>query len=234
MTSTWYKKKGFKKNPLTIEPSFDDKLFGYDGLLKELTYRIEAGNVIFIEGKTSKTSLLLKIIKRYQGYGRVAYVNCKNIPNEPDIKLLLSKGRKINSKELEKFPKNMIILLDNVSFLSNANAEKIKFFFDQGIILSIIMTSIDYSATKIPESLRHRVGNRIYKLRDLTFDEKIDIIREKLNFGDLIELKYIKNIAEQEKEIKSIIELCDSALFIMNNEGKEVIDDNIIQKVLKK
>ncbi|MCB9359289.1 hypothetical protein H6503_05120 [Candidatus Woesearchaeota archaeon] len=231
MSKEWYKKKGFKKNPLHAEPIFGDKLFGYDALLDELFYRIEAGNILFLEGKTSKTAVLMKLIEKYRGEGKVAYLNCKSLEEEPDIQLLLAKGKKIKTRELERFPRKMIILLDNVTSLSEKNAEKIKFFFDQGIILSAILTANDYSNVSIPGSLRHRIGNRVYKLRELTQDEMIDIIQERIDFKDFLPEDCIRLIAKKTKDIKSLIIECDSAMFLMANEGKDVVDENMIERM---
>jgi len=231
MVREWYRKKGFRKNPLHIEPKFKDPFFGHEILLEEISYRIESSNMIFIEGKIGKTSLLLKIIEKYKGKGRVAYVDCEKVKDEPNIRVLLANGKKSLLKRRENLPKNMIILLDNVSNLSESSAEKIKYYFDQGNIQSIIMTGENYAATEIPGSIKHRIGSRVYQLRELTKDENVDIVMERLNFADFFREEFVYMIANQTLNIKELLQECNSALFLMSNEENEEIDSNIIQKL---
>jgi len=231
MTKEWYKKKGFWKNPLNIEPRFNDPLLGHDLLIDEIFYRIDASNLMFLEGKIGKTAVLLKIIEKYKGKGKVAYINCDNIKDEPDIKVVLANGKKHLAQNIRGFPKKMIILLDNVSKLSESSAEKIKYYFDQGNILSIIMTGEDYRRTVMPESLKHRIGNRIYKLRTLSKDEITDIVQERLKFPEYLKEEQVYKIAGKASDIKELFIECDAALFLMINEGAEEVDDNIIHKL---
>jgi predicted AAA+ superfamily ATPase len=232
MDKKWYKIKGYKKNPLHIEPNFGDIIIGHDVLLDELSYRIDAGSIVFLEGNIGKTAILSKLIEKYKGNGKVAYVNCENVKDEPDIKVLVSNGKKKLSRHLKKFPSNLIILLDNIHFLSNSNAEKIKHYFDNNNILSIIMTADDYSKVSIPDSLKHRIGGRIYKIRDLTIDEDVDIILERLNFPEFITENLIFTIAKHTKNIKELLKECDSALFVMANQDEENLSKSIVNNII--
>jgi len=231
MAREWYKKKGFRMNPLHIEAKFKAPLFGHDILLEEIFYRIEAGNLVFLEGDIGKTSILLKIIERYKGKGRVAFVDCKKVKDEPNIKILLANGKKSFLRKGKSMPKDMIILLDNVNQLSEKNSEKIKYYFDQGNIKSVIMSGLDYQKTRIPDSLKHRIGNRVYKIRELTKDENVDVIMERLKFADFFKEKHIHLIADKTQNIKELLEECNSALFLMNNEKLDEIDNTIIHKL---
>jgi predicted AAA+ superfamily ATPase len=231
MAKEWYKLKGFRKNPLHLEPNFGDKLFGYEVLLDELFYRIDSGSIIFIEGNPGKTALLMKLIERYKGKGKVAYVNCENIANEPNIKLLIDNGKKHISQHFPGMPKGMIILLDNVSHLSATNSEKIKFYFDKGNIQALIITGNSFSKASIPESLKHRIGNRVYKLRELTKDEQVDIIQERLEFKDFFPENLIRRVAEKTSGIKELLMECDTALFLMSNEDLDKVNESIIEKL---
>jgi len=230
----WYRKKGFKDNPLHIEPVFKDHLFGSDALLEEMFYRIDSGNIVFIEGRVGKTATLLKIIERYKGKGRVIYVNCEKVKDEPNIKVLLANGSRNILKRISMLPKRMILLLDNVKHLSESNAEKIKYYFDQDNILSVIMTGDDYSKTSIPESIKHRIGKRVYRLRDLTNDEIADIVLERLGFPDYVRKEHIGEIARKAKDLKHLLQECNSLFFIMENEGMEEVNDDIVKKLLHK
>ena len=230
----WYKKHGFFKNPLNIEAKHGEKIFGYDVLLNELFYRINSGNMIFLEGNISKTSILYAVIDKYKGKGRVAYVDCNKINDELNIKELLSHGKPSINAKLPGYPKKMIVLLDNVHNLSNKNSEMIKFYFDQNNILSIIMTSDSYEKCSIPDSVKHRIGNRVYKTRDLTFSESVEIILNKLKYGAFIMQNQIEKIAlsNENNGIKKTIQEVDLALFLMRNANEEKMTNGIIERLL--
>lgn len=230
----WYIKRGFKSNPLSTEASFKTPLHGYDVLLDEIFYRINSNNLIFIEGNTAKTSILYKIIKKYKGKGRVAYVDCNKIKEDLNIKELIKNGKKNITTKISKEPKNMIILLDNITSLSEKNSEMIKFYFDQNNIQSLVMTANSYENSNIPESIKHRIGNRIYTTREPTTDEVVEIILERLNYSDFITHKQIESIAIKNKKhgIKGILEEVDVAFFLMNNAHEKVMTDGIINRLL--
>jgi hypothetical protein len=231
MAKEWYKKIGFRANPLSYEPKFGDKLFGYDALLDEVFYRIEAGNMIFLEGIIGKTATLLKIIEKYKGQGRVAYVNCERVGEEPDIKKLLNEGRYYSKTRVSSVPKDMIILLDNVSHLSKMNAEKIKYYFDHGNILSLVMTSTDYANVELPMSIKHRIGKRVYKLKSLTQDEAVDLVLDRLNFNDMISPEQVYSIASRSKNIRELFDNCSKVLAMTLERGIETVDDSIIAQI---
>ena len=234
MTKEWYKKKGFRKNPLHLDPLFKDPFYGFDVLLDELSYRIEAGNMIFIEGEIGKTALLMKIIDKYKGKGKVIYVNCEKVKHEPNIKILLANGNKSIIKKMKGMPKRMILLLDNITHLSESNAEKIKYYFDQDNIQSVVMASKDYSKVDIPDSIRHRIGKRVHKLRDLTKYEMTEIVLDRLNFGDFLNENHISALAKRSNNIKELLTECDSLLFLMSNEDLDKVDDNLLNKIITK
>lgn len=231
MTKEWYKLKGLRKNPLHVEPEFNEPLFGHDLLLSELFYRIDSGSIVFLEGDIGKTSILLKIIEKYKGNGKVAYVNCEKVKDEPDIKVILANGKKHIGIKMKGLPKGMILLLDNIQHLSHLNSEKIKYYFDHGNLQSVIMAGESFADADIPESMKHRIGSRVFKIRNLTTDEQVDIVLERLGFPEYFDERHIYKIAEKTSNIKELLSECNSALFVMANESMENIDDNIIEKL---
>jgi len=230
---TWYRKKGFRKDPLHDEPWFKDPYFGNEALLDELYYRISAGAIICVEGNEGKTALLLQLIKHYKGKNRIAYVNCETVSEEPDVKKLLGNGKQSMRDKVAGLPKKMIIMLDNVSELSADNSEKIKYLFDEHEIHAVILATKDYSKLAIPESIKHRIGRRVYTLRDLTKDERVDIILERLRFPDFIQRKHVDKISQKSTSMKHLLEQMNSLFFLMENERSNEIDTTLVNRVLK-
>jgi Cdc6-like AAA superfamily ATPase len=230
----WYNKKGFRKNPLSTEPEFKRPLHGYDVLLEEIFYRINSGNMIFIEGDTAKTSILFKVIERYKGKGKVAYVDCNKITEDLSIKELIANGRKCLKTKISRLKKRMIILLDNIENLSSKNAEMMKYYFDQNDIQSVVMASKSYEKTNIPASIKHRIGNRVYQTREPTVDEAVEIVLERLNYCDYITQNQVEKIAVKNHKygIKGILEEIDVALFLTHNAHEKVVTDGIINRLL--
>lgn len=230
----WYSKFKFKEDPLSYKPNFKNAIHGYDALLKELFYRINSGNMIFLEGEVGKTSLLYSIINKYKGRGRVAYIDCSNLNNELNIKEILANGKKSIKTKFSSKPKNMIVLLDNINKLSEKNAEMIKFYFDQDDIKSIIMTSTNYQDSNIPESIKHRIGNRVYTTKNLTKDEIVQIILERLKYSTIINQSQVEKIvySNYKQGIKEILQEVSAAFLLMMNAHEEKMTDGIIKRLL--
>ncbi len=56
----WFNDLGFIENP--FDDNANHKLVGYEDIIEDVLYNINAGNMVFIEGKegTGKTSILKK------------------------------------------------------------------------------------------------------------------------------------------------------------------------------
>lgn len=230
----WYQTKGFKSNPLNIEAEFKDKLYGYDILIEELFYRVNSGNMIFLEGNNGKTALLYKVIEKYKGKGKVAYVDCNKIIEDLDIKQLITNSKKYMKQNFSGLPNNMILLLDNMNSLSNKNSEMLKYYFDQNNIQSIVMASTSYDDCEIPESIRHRIGNRIYKTKDLTEEELVELTLERLKYGTFITENQVEKIVHKiyKDGFKKVFQEIDAALFLMSNAHEVKMTDGIVSRLL--
>ncbi len=203
--SEWYEELDYDENPFSIE----GQTYGFENLIDELDYAVNAGNMVLIEGEegTGKTKLLKEIIKRYSGFKRVAYVDCKNLENEPDIELLLKKRNGIIKRMLNIKPKNMIVLLDDVDKLSSKNCERIKYYFDQNYIRSVIFSSRTSQGLQCSDSVRQRIS-RIVKMKPLSDYEAVQLVREKV--GDLLSDYLIKEVYKlSDRNMKTFLKNCE-------------------------
>ena len=170
----------------------------------------------------------------YKGKGKVAYVDCSKITEDLDIKQLISNGKKGLNIKLNRLPKKMILLLDNIDNLSDKNSEMIKYYFDQDNIQSVVMTSSSYENTKIPDSIKHRIGNRIYKTKELTEEEVSELVLERLRYATFISESQVEKIVHRTypKGLKAVFLEINAALLLMINAREAKMTDGIVNRLL--
>jgi MoxR-like ATPase len=161
----WYEELDFEENPFSTNPSdFVKNIVGREEVIDELIYRVRAGSMVFLEGEDGmgKTALLRLVIRKFKGKGKVIYVNCDKLEKELNIEeLLVMKNGFIQGMLMKKYPRGMILLLDNVSKLSEANTERIKYFFDEGHLKSVIFTGDKFNDAEFSESLKQRIAKTL-------------------------------------------------------------------------
>jgi replication-associated recombination protein RarA len=201
MTDLWYRQLGFKENPFSIKPAvFGNKLVGYDHIINELWYRIDAGGMVFLEGSlgSGKTSLLKLIEDKYRGLQRVWYFSCNQIKEDDIGDLLLSRvgfwQRVFGIK-----PKGMIVLLDEVEELSSDSVEKIKFLFDEDTVKSVVFTGVSYSQVEFSESVKERINRSVIRLDTLKPEEAVHVVRNRVRDNPILNDDMIKDVFKVSK-----------------------------------
>ncbi|PLW79356.1 hypothetical protein C0585_08065 [Candidatus Woesearchaeota archaeon] len=215
MEDRWYEQYDFDDNPFLIDPISDEprQLIGREEEEKEIIYRILSSNMIFIESAKGrgKTSLLRHAIENFRGHGKVIYVDANKVQKTINVELLLKGAAKVRSGIMGKKPKNLILLLDNIESMTQRNWERIKYYFDQNYLKSVVFTGKNYSKVKFPESIKSRIGNRVIKLPNLESDEALQIIQDRL--GD----DYEEILSDEEIMQLYKISKGDLKNFITNN-----------------
>lgn len=183
------------KESVLLDDNHSYFLHGNDYIVDELTYRVQAGDMVFIEGApgTGKTRLLFEIIRKFGSKRQVVYLDCKNIKSTVDIKKLLLDRYGSWNRILKKLPTKMIVLLDNINQLDYKNCERAKYYFDQNNIQSIIFTAEDRHTVQFSESLWQRIGKRIIQIPALSERGYKEIIEDRIG-RDNINAKAIKQI----------------------------------------
>lgn len=210
----WYKEFHFRKNPFsvdTLNTKFD--IIGRDVECEEVIYRIASSSMLLIEGKygVGKTTLLKHAIDNFKGKGKVIYIDARKLNKRLDI-----------AKLIHKKPKGMILLLDNVQYLSKKNNDKIKYYFDQDRIKSVVFTTTAYSDVNFVDSIKDRIGTNIIKLRPLNQSTTLEIAKERLNPIDIMPEVVLKKIYDNTSNIKDFIRMCNTLGEYLANEGKEI------------
>ncbi len=195
----WYEELDFEKNPFSVNPSYNLKtIVGREKILDEVDYRIKSGSLMFLEGELGlgKTSILRLIIKKYRGKGQIIFVDCEKLGDNLNIEeLLVNRNGLIKGKLMKKYPKNMILLIDNVSELSSVNTERIKYFFDEGYLKSVIFTGESYEAVNFSDSLRQRMA-KVEALPSLNSYQVVDMVRKRFGNSKFISDAVIEKVSE--------------------------------------
>jgi len=184
-----YEETDYYEDIFSTKPKSYMPLVGYDKILSDLIYFVSSGSMVFIEGEEGmgKTSLLLKLIKEFRGLKRVIYLDCQKLKQRVNIEKLLTARYGLMGRVFKILPSNMIVLLDNIGYLSKKNSERIKYFFDQNHIKSVVFTSDSWNQVQIPESLRHRIGKRRIELPRLNNNTGAKILFSRIEENDLMD-----------------------------------------------
>ena len=207
----WYEYFDFEEDPFSKDPRENhDKLIDMEEYIEEMFYRIKSGSMLVIEGNegAGKTTMLMIAAKKFGGHRNVVYVDCEILDKNLNITHVLQERYGILGRLFNKKPRNMILLLDNVNYLSKKNTERIKYYFDQNYIKSIVFTTKSYSRAKFSDSLRDRIGKRVVKLPKLRQDMAIEIIMSRIDNNEMFNEQIIKKIFKTSKNLKELLQNC--------------------------
>lgn len=207
-----------------------NKILLHEDKIGDLKYHVQAGNLVVIEGPvgSGKTTLLGELIEEFGGRGKVVYVDNTFLSRNLNVEELLRGQQNIFRRMFDAPPKNMIVLLDNVNYLTEKNAERIKYYYDQGYLRSVVFTTNDYSSVQFPPSLKQRIGNRVMKLpvpsvedalaatsEDVKEDFGEEVLKNIFKQSDYNLTRYFQNIEGEEEELEG-----DQTLFCHECEGE--------------
>ena len=230
----WYEKLDFFENPFEVNLfKTDYGMLGLDEEKREALYRVRSGSMLLIEGPkgSGKTAILRHIIDNFKGRNRLIYVNGKRLNRGLDIERLLLNSSGIRGKVFRKKPKGMILLMDSIESISKHNANKIKYYFDQDYLRSVVFTTKDYSKVNIDESIKDRIDKRIIKLNTLKKKDYVELIKMRLEGKELFSKEILKIIVSNSDNPK---EALINAEIVANNINKKGIDVKKIEELLEK
>ncbi len=217
----WYEEIGLEQNPFI--DTEDTQLVGYEDILEEIFYRIAAGDMLFIEGKegNGKTALLKRVIARFRGKGKIIYLDGKKLDKNVNIGETLKNSMGFWSKVMGKKPRDMILLMDDVEELTRKNSERIKYYYDQNHVRSVIFTGTNYKTLGFTESLKERVS-KVIKLKELTEDDVVDIVKMRLGNNEVMPENIIRDIYKKSnKNMKTLMVNCSKVLNYTIGEKRE-------------
>ena len=213
----------FDNNPFELNPfRHNYELIGQDKNKEELLYRILSGGMLLVEGKpgSGKTALLKYAINNFKGKGKIIYVDGKKVSKRLNIEKLLKRGL------FKKTPKGMILLLDNVQNLTKKNCERVKYYYDQDYIKSVVFSTEDYAHVNFSHSIRDRIGKRIIRIRDMAKNDAIKMMRSRIGDNDALTNDYIKEllVISNRNPKQLLVNSKKLYTYLVKNKKKEVKD----------
>ncbi len=235
----WYEELDFEENPFSTNPSdFVKNIVGRDEIIDDLIYRVRAGSLVFLEGEegSGKSALLRVLIRKFRGKGRVIYVNCEKLEADLNIEdLLVQRNGFIKGMIMKKTPKNMILLLDNVPKLSHKNMERIKYYFDENFLKTVVFTGESFKDVGFSKSLIQRIEGRVITIPPLESYQAVDLVRERIGDIKFISDELIEQIAEAtnynpKRLLKALEEISEYVVSI----DEDTVDAKHVEQVLGK
>ena len=233
----WHKSFGYVSNPFEYNPlKVDDKLYGYEAELSKLLYWVESGSMGLIQGPqgSGKTRLLRAVIDSFGGKGKVVLLDGDKINHDLDISRILLKNQSATRKALKKYPRNMILLLDNAKALTMESYKRLQFFFDQGYIKSIIFVASDRSDLEFPKSMDDRLGSRVVSTKALDRAKELEMVFFRQGEDPLFSYKNLEDIQKHSGDLKEFLSNINAIGVYMAENDLKRCDVRIIKKVLSK
>jgi hypothetical protein len=161
--------------------------------------------------------------------GRIIYVDAAALKKNLNIEELLRKKNGMKGKLFGKKPVDMILVLDNVTELSTVNVERIKYYYDQGFLQSVVMAG--KTSKNLPASMLNRIGKRVVVLDELSKANALKMAYERLDEDiedeePLITTKHVETIFEKSKKNPRLFLINMHRVFEeMDFEDAKVVED---------
>lgn len=214
MTRDWYREVDFSRNPFKMTT----KTFGAEDVLEEIFYAIVSGNIVVLEGEDGmgKTKVLNEARKKFRNKAQVIYLHSAKVGNGLNIEEELKKKAGWLRRLFDIKPKNMVLLLDDVESLTPRNSERIKYYYDQNYLRSVVFATKDFGNIALSPSLMHRIS-RIIKVKPLSDYEAVQLVRNKIGkrlLSDRI-IKIIYNLSARNTKhfLKNCEKVCQAAVY---------------------
>lgn len=200
----WYEEQDFDLNPFEQE----SRLIGNEESIEEISYALDAGNIIILEGAdgSGKTRLLkeMSILKD------ALLIDSKEASE--DIFKLLNRKRGFLSRIFwGELPKGTNLLIDNAESLSKQDIERLKYLYDHDFVKSIVLAVRERNGLEMSEGMKHRV-NKTLEIGSLSDYEAVQLFREKVGY-ELLPDRVVKEVYRlSDKNIKKFLANCEVLL----------------------
>lgn len=226
----WYKELGFNNNPFSIKPgAFNAEIVGYD--LSEIINKIDEAKVLFIEGEYGfgKTSILKHIISRFGGQKKVAYYNCNRADESINTHGILKGSRGFLARLVGGMPSDLILLLDEVERISQNDQKDLLKHYKDGSIKSIVFLGPDFDKVSFSIDFRKLMVNNVIKLTELTDNEAVQLVRERVGALKLLDDRIIKLVFKHSSNNPRLMleNLEDVVRYAVDNNEEQVTDDHL-------
>ncbi len=164
-------------NPFNPNPMLDreQKIFNRDSEMNEASYYAESDSMFFVGGEfgIGKTFIARKIIESLKSSMRIVYIDANRFSKKNNIEKVILGAKGVFDSFNKK--KGMFLVIDNVSFFPAKNLERVKYYFDQGYVNSVLFIGENISSSGLDNSILSRIGSRVIILYRVDVDIVFDI-----------------------------------------------------------
>jgi len=210
-----------------------DKLISLHEESKDLLYWVESGSMILIKGpkNSGKTRLAFEAIENFKGEGKVIYIDLETYNEEFDIGHMVIRNQPLFRRIRNKMPKGMILIIDNAQSLDNDFYKRLQFFFDQGYLRSVVFVKKSDTDLNLPESVKSRIGDHIINLKQISRDEWLEIISNRVR--DFFTKEHLKEIWDKSSDLTNFLKNCKKVADLYFKEENKEMNNKFIEEALE-
>ncbi|MCB9359290.1 hypothetical protein H6503_05125 [Candidatus Woesearchaeota archaeon] len=227
---SWYSELGFKHNPLSIRPTENNNLIGYEKIMQRIIYQVKIGNVIFLEGSygTGKSSILRYIRNKLNK--DILYFN---YARQKSLKTSIMKRRSALQKLLFLKPKKMLLLIDEANLADSKDFDFLYEYYIMDRVKSIIFAGTDFK--KVPFNKAFKADTKLYKLNEIRANLAIEILNHRLPGQQLISQVMAKRIFQlSSNNPRSYLENLEDLFRYAHHLGRKKLTKKDVEDFFKK
>jgi replication-associated recombination protein RarA len=224
----WYQSLGYKNNPLSIKPTENNNLIGYEKIIQRIIYQCKIGNVIFLEGSygTGKSSILKSIYNKLKRNNQVLYFNYARNYN---LKKGIMYKRTIIQKLFFLKPKKMIVFIDEANLADKKDFDFLYEFYIMDRVKSIVFAGTDFK--NVPFNKAFKSDTKQYKLDEIKDNLSKEIIDTRMPGQKLLSPAMAKKIfMNSDNNPRQFLENVEDIFRLVVIVGKSKITKNDVEK----
>lgn len=229
----WFRQLGFWNNPFSIKPAaFSNEVFGNNTIIEDVINNVNAGNILFVEGDygQGKTTLLKRLIKEFGGQKKLIYYSCNRTESLIDMDELIKGRLGFWGKLFSGKSNDLILFLDEAQDLSREDLEVIYDFYVDDNFKSILFVGSDLKKVPFTKEFKDLISERIFKMKKITPDEAVQLVRKRIGNIPLMSDKVIKLIyAKSDYNPRKLLKNCE----IMCKYAVDNIEDEVTEEMVK-
>lgn len=230
----WYEELKYKQNPFSIKPQNSATIVGRNTVVEQVLSAISQNQFIVVEGDygVGKTTMLKRIISKFGGVRKVIYFSCNRLTDSLDIDRLLLNRFGAVTRVLRIKSKQMILLLDEAQSLSEQDIKDLRQYHLEGYLRAVVLVTHDKRELKLPNSVAMVLRNTTFKLTELSVEDAISLVRERIGDHPLLSDEVISTIYARDNRVRAFLKNCDLFMRYMVTQKRKVAKASDVDKIL--